>query len=110
MNDLNSLNVAKTDVAKIYEAKKSGILGGSSSEGAQSSGFKEIMSGFMQDVNDLQLKADDKIQKLATGEVKDIHEVMIASTEADTSFKLMMEIRNKLMSAYKEVMKMGNGQ
>lgn len=68
-------------------------------------GFKDMLNGFMKDVNDLQLSADESIKKLATGEIKDVHQAMIKSAEADVSFKLMMEIRNKLMDAYKEVMK-----
>lgn len=107
MNDENQMNVSKIDVGKLYEQKKTSMLG-QTNEG-QSAGFKEVLSGFMSDVNDLQNKADDKIGKLASGEVKDLHEVMVAVTEADTSFKIMMEMRNKLMEAYREVMKMGGG-
>ncbi len=70
-------------------------------------GFKEMLTGFMKEVNDLQLQSDDKLEKLATGEIKDVHEVLIAATEADTSFRIMMDIRNKLMAAYKEIIKMG---
>jgi len=67
--------------------------------------FKDMLSGFIKEVNDLQLGADESIKKLATGEVKDVHQVMLAMSEADVSFKLMMEMRKKLMEAYKEVMK-----
>ena len=70
-------------------------------------GFKEMLTGFMKEVNDLQLQSNEKLEKLATGEIKDVHEVMIAATEAETSFRIMMDIRNKLMTAYKEMMKMG---
>lgn len=73
--------------------------------GADGAGFKDMLNGFMKDVNDLQMTADESIKKLATGEIKDVHQAMIKSAEADVSFKLMMEIRNKLMDAYKEVMK-----
>ena len=56
--------------------------------------------------NDLQLNADESIKKLASGEVKDIHQVMTALAEADVSFKMMMTIRSRLVEAYKEIMKM----
>ena len=107
MSDIDPMNVSKLEVSKLYEKQKKSMLEGTQESNA--TGFKDILSGFMNDVNDLQSKADDKIEKLATGEIKDLHEVMIAATEADTSFKIMMEIRNKLMSAYKEISKMGGG-
>ncbi|EKD26319.1 MAG: Flagellar hook-basal body complex protein FliE [uncultured bacterium] len=105
MNEINPSNISKIDVKKLYESKKNEILKNQSASG--SPGFKNMLDGYMKDVNDLQVKADEKIEKLATGEIKDIHEVMVAATEADTSFKIMMEMRNKLMSAYKEISKMG---
>ena len=42
----------------------------------------------------------------ASGEIKNVHDVMIAVEEADIAFQLMMEIRNKLMKAFEEVIKM----
>lgn len=107
MSEMDPSNISKIDISKIYEKQKKNMLEGS--QEANSTGFKDLLSGFMTDVSELQNKADDKIEKLATGEIKDIHEVMLAATEADTSFKIMMEIRSKLMSAYKEISKMGGG-
>ncbi len=74
--------------------------------GDKDSGFGKVLNEFIHKVSDLQNNADEKIQKLASGEVKDIHEVMSALAEADVSFKMMMTIRNKLIDAYKEIMKM----
>ena len=53
------------------------------------------------DVLDSSLK--ELIADLATGEVKDLHQAAIAIGKADTSMKLMLEIRNKALSAYKEI-------
>ncbi|RKY86908.1 flagellar hook-basal body complex protein FliE, partial [candidate division KSB1 bacterium] len=44
--------------------------------------------------------------KLLTGEIKDVHDVMVAVEKANTSFELMMEIRNKMLDAYREIMRM----
>ncbi len=107
MSEIDPANISKIDISKIYENQKKNMLEGNRE--TNSTGFKDILGGFMNDVNELQIKADDKLEKLATGEIKDLHEVMIAATEADTSFKIMMEIRSKLMSAYKEISKMGGG-
>ncbi len=68
--------------------------------------FKETLNGFLSDVNDLQQKASESIQKLTTGEITDVHQVMNAAEEANVAFNMMMEIRNKVMDAYQEVMRL----
>jgi flagellar hook-basal body complex protein FliE len=68
--------------------------------------FKDTLSSFMQDVNSMQNKADESIKKMAAGEITDVHQVMTAVEEASTAFNMMMEIRNKVMDAYQEVLRM----
>jgi len=68
--------------------------------------FKETLSGFLKDVNSMQNQADVSIQKMAAGEITDVHQVMNAAEEAKTAFNMMMEMRNKVMTAYEEVMRM----
>lgn len=70
------------------------------------SSFKDVLGGFLQKVNDLQLNMDKTIKQFAAGEITDVHTVMIAAEEADIAFQLMMKIRGKLLKAYDEVMKM----
>lgn len=67
--------------------------------------FKDTLKGFMKDVNDMQIKADESIQKMAAGEINDVHQVMNAVEEANLAFNMMMEIRNKVMDAYDELMR-----
>ena len=69
-------------------------------------GFAERLKKVLGDVNDLQLEAGELSAKFATGEVKDIHEVMVAAEKANISFELVMEVRNKLVEAYREIMRM----
>ena len=69
-------------------------------------GFKETISSYVNEVNDLQVKAGESIENFATGKVENVHEVMIAMSKAEVSFKFMMETRNKLVDAYKEIMRM----
>jgi flagellar hook-basal body complex protein FliE len=54
----------------------------------------------------MQQKADQSIQKMVSGEIKDVHQVMLAVGEAKVAFNLLLEIRNKTMEAYQEVMRM----
>ena len=68
--------------------------------------FSEILGNAIQEVNDLQSQAGEEVQKAMTGEITDIHTAMIAVQKADVSFQMMMQVRNKLVSAYQEIMKM----
>jgi flagellar hook-basal body complex protein FliE len=68
--------------------------------------FKQAMSNFLNEVNTMQVKADESIQKMAAGEITDVHQVMNSVQEANVAFNLMMEIRNKVVDAYKEVIRM----
>ena len=68
--------------------------------------FQDMFSGFLKDVNEMQMKADQSIQKMVSGEVKDVHQVMLAVGEAKVAFNLLLEIRNKTMEAYQEVLRM----
>lgn len=68
--------------------------------------FGRALQGAISDVQSLQEKAGELSQRLVTGEVADVHEVMIAGEEASVAFELMMEIRNKLLEAYQEIMRM----
>jgi flagellar hook-basal body complex protein FliE len=68
--------------------------------------FEDTLKGFLGDVNSMQNEADASIEKFAAGEVKDVHQVMTAVSEARTSFNLMLEIRNKTLDAYQELMRM----
>ena len=68
--------------------------------------FEETMKKFINDVDSAQKFAGEPVEKLITGEIKDIHDVMVAVQKAGTSFELMMEMRNKMIEAYREVMRM----
>ena len=60
----------------------------------------------LQDVNQQQFNAEAKQIELMVTENKDIHGTMLALEKADLSMRLMLQIRNKLVSAYEEVMRM----
>jgi flagellar hook-basal body complex protein FliE len=67
--------------------------------------FKEVLNSFVEDVNTLQKNAESATGSLVTGDVENVHQVMVAMEEASTSFQLMMEMRNKILDAYREVMR-----
>ncbi|MEA2103743.1 MAG: flagellar hook-basal body complex protein FliE [Candidatus Cloacimonadota bacterium] len=74
--------------------------------GKKNTSFLQIIKNQLEDVNKMQLDANQKINEFATGDVKNVHDVMIAMEKADISFNLMVEIRNKLVESYKEIMRM----
>jgi flagellar hook-basal body complex protein FliE len=77
------------------------------STGAAGDDFKEVLGKLIDDVDQAQKVADVSLKKLAAGdESASIQDVVMKLEEADVSFRLMKEIRDKLMSAYKEVMGM----
>ena len=65
--------------------------------------FSKILQDSIEEINDSQVKGDKSMADLATGEVKDLHQAAIAINKAETSMKMMLEIRNKALSAYKEI-------
>ncbi|MGO9481927.1 MAG: flagellar hook-basal body complex protein FliE [Candidatus Kryptoniota bacterium] len=68
--------------------------------------FQETLNGFINNVNDLQNTADKAVDKMASGEAADVHEVMIAVEKAKVSFDLLLQVRNKMLDAYKQIMQM----
>ena len=73
---------------------------------SQNGGFASSLKNAINSVNQAQLDSDRKMQELATGKTNNIHETMIAAEKAELSFQLMVRVRNKIIDAYQEVMKM----
>jgi len=73
------------------------------SQEADGAGFKDVLMEEIQQVNKLQQDAQTAIEDLQTGKRDDVDAVMMAKVHADTAFKMLLEVRNKLMSAYEEV-------
>lgn len=68
--------------------------------------FKDYLLDSIQQVNDMQQHANHAVETLATGGDIDQAEVLTAVQKADISFRMLMQIRNKLVSAYDEVKSM----
>ncbi len=72
----------------------------------QNISFKNYLVDAIHKVNDLEQNANEYSIKLASGELDNIHEAMIASQKAEIASQFMIEIRNKVLDAYKEIMRM----
>ena len=78
----------------------------SSIDGASGTSFADTLQNAVMKVNDLQQTADVKMQQLATGQTTDIADVKISAEKADIALRLMTSVRNKMIDAYHEIMKM----
>ncbi len=72
----------------------------------QNSKFSNTLNGFIKDVDSLQKESASMTEKFIKGEPVDIHDVMISAEKAKTSFHLLMEVRNKFLDLYREVLRM----
>ena len=79
---------------------------GAAKSAAPADGAGKFFSELVSKVNDLQNQSDKAIQGLASGENKNLHEVMISMEKASISFQFMSSVRNKALEAYQEVMRM----
>jgi flagellar hook-basal body complex protein FliE len=68
--------------------------------------FAQMFQDSLDKVNTFQVQSDTAIKELVAGRSKNIHETMLAIERADTSLKLMMQVRNKVLDAYREIMRM----
>jgi len=96
MNEIPSLRIlpAEADTA---------AFGSSSAVGP---GFREVLSSTMDDIGQLAGQAEAKVAGVLTGDGADVHSALIAVEKADLSFQLMMQVRNKIVSAYQEISRM----
>jgi flagellar hook-basal body complex protein FliE len=65
--------------------------------------FSDVLNDFVKQVDQSQVQFDDAIRSVQNGETDNLHRVMLAQTQAQLSLKLAVEVRNKLVEAYKEV-------
>ena len=65
--------------------------------------FAQQLKSALNEVNEIQEEKEVAVADLATGQVKDLHQAAIAIDKAELNMKLMLEIRNKALNAYKEL-------
>ncbi len=67
--------------------------------------FKESIKDAIGKVNDLQNQADNMAGKLASGDLEDVHQAILAMNKAKTAFDFTLAVRNKVIEAYQEIMR-----
>ncbi len=68
--------------------------------------FGDALLKSISEVNQSQINADKAAEQIAAGDTKNLHEAMIKLEEADISLRLMVQVRNKAVEAYQEIMRM----
>ncbi len=84
-------------IGNLSQAKVGGV------DGTKDDSFKNYLLESIQEVNSMQQKADQAVEDLMVGGDANPGEVLTAVQKADIAFKMMMQIRNKLVDAYNEV-------
>jgi len=67
--------------------------------------FGEQVQKAVEQISDLQSEASDLVEQVATGQVEDVHKAMIAMEQASLSFNFGLQVRNKALEAYQEIMR-----
>jgi flagellar hook-basal body complex protein FliE len=73
---------------------------------ATSASFNKLLTSAIDKVNESQTKADNAIQALSSGKTDNMHQVMIALEEANIVLQFTVQLRNKVVEAYEEIMRM----
>lgn len=84
----------------------SGVSSSSPIKAEDSKGeFSKLLKKSIDELNQAQETSDKALADMASGQIKDLHQAAIAIGKAETSMKLMLEVRNKAISAYKEILR-----
>ncbi|WBO22120.1 flagellar hook-basal body complex protein FliE [Sphingomonas abietis] len=97
---------AATGPAAITPASIGGTGSATAATGATGTDFGATLKGVLQQVNGLQSQAEDVSNSYERGETTDIASVMLARQKASVGFQATLQVRNKLLSAYKDIMSM----
>jgi flagellar hook-basal body complex protein FliE len=92
---------------RILPADTAGAAAAFSAESAgEGASFADTLQSALDDVGQLGAQASSKVAGVLAGDGADVHSALIAVEKADLSFQLMMQVRNKIVSAYQEISRM----
>jgi flagellar hook-basal body complex protein FliE len=75
-------------------------------ETSSNTGFQDVFSSAIGQVESMNRQASTEVQRFLSGEGEDLHTVALATQQADLAFEMFQQVRNKVVSAYQEIMKM----
>jgi len=74
--------------------------------GGDQGNFANKLQQAINEVDGLQKNRESMVDGMVSGEVTEVHDVMIAAKESQMAFELLLEVRNKLLESYQEIMRM----
>ena len=75
-------------------------------QSSQPGGFQSVLQGAIQNIEAANGNADDSVQKFLTGQNEELHSAILAVQQASIAFDLGLQVRNKVVDAYQEIMRM----
>ena len=88
----------------LYNELRNSIQPPAPTQPKEDSGFGKLLKDAVSQVKNLEKGSNEELQKFMNSEA-DLHSVMIALEKADLSFQVMMQVRNKIVQAYQEIMR-----
>ena len=82
------------------------VTGGAQASGGGASAFSDLFEQAVDRVNHYQRTADGAVERFLTGEDEDLHRVAMATQQAEVSFELFLQMKNKVIQAYQEMMRL----
>lgn len=92
--------------AELQQITSDDPLAAASAASPSGPGFDNLLGGFINEVSQKQTAASDAISGMLSGKNVSLHQAMISMEEANVSFQMMVEVRNKLLDSYQELMRM----
>lgn len=95
--------VGLINTARINPANQQAGNASAQNQAVPGASFKDVLLDNLKSVNQLQQDATTAIEDLQTGQRNDLETVLMATQKADTAFKMLQAVRNKVMDAYEEI-------
>lgn len=96
----------RLDIAKAIPLSELEKLAAGQAMPAQPGEFGNVLDRFVNEVNDKQVKSASTMREMMAGGDVSLHQAMLAMEEASVSFQLMVQVRNKVLESYQEIMRM----
>lgn len=94
--------ISASPIRKLYENQSTALL---KKDTSAKLSFGDLLKNAINRLNESQLDADNAIKTFLKGEIADIHKVMLVLAKANLNLRLAMQFRNKIISAYEEIMR-----
>ena len=98
---INSINAISQQTIPVQENTKPEI-----SPGKAQKNFANMLKSSVENLNNVQQASDIKTEALITGEINDLHDVMITAQKASVTLETTVQVQQKAIDAYNEIMRM----